>query len=356
MDVLFSNSVGRQLKESINFDSFFILFYTNLSYIKGPFFNVINLPISPYIMKHIKLIFLSLIVSISFSFDADAQFLKKLKKRVQQAAEETVIDKTAEKAAQETGKAMDSLLEIDPDYQAKNEEQLQNMYLQSGEEIPIDEVYSFNTNVVYQMKNISDNKPTTIDYSMWFSESENYMASEMKNIKSKETNDKQMPNGMITIIDDKNQAMIVIMEEQKIAQIISMSKIKEIAIEEEEEEGEISKTSIPKINKTGKSKKILGYHCEEFSTLTEDGKISFWITQDLKFYQKNMFLNMSKSLGGNEFQNIPDAAQGFMMEMHYENKSKNEKGSMVVTGISKNIKTINTKDYQMMNLSGFMQN
>lgn len=353
MDVLFSNSIGKQLKESINFDSFFILFYPNLSYIKGPFFNIINLPIPPYIMKHIKLIFLSLIVSISFSFDADAQFLKKLKKRVQQAAEETVIDKTAEKAAQETGKAMDSLLEIDPDYQAKNEEQIQNMYLQSGEEIPIEEMYSFNTNVVYQMNFISDNKPTTIDYSMWFSDNENYMASEMKNIKSEKTNDEQMPNGMITIIDDKNQAMIVIMEEQKIAQIISMSKIKEIAIEEE---GEISKTSIPKINKTGKSKKILGYHCEEFSTLTEDGKMSFWITQDLKFYQKNMFLNMSKSLGGNEFQNIPDAAQGFMMEMHYENKSKNEKGSMVVTGISKNIKTINTKDYQMMNLSGFMQN
>ena len=38
-----------------------------------------------------------------------------------------------------------------------------------------------------------------------------------------------MPSSMLSILDDKNQAMIIIMEEQKIAQLLSMSKIKEIA-------------------------------------------------------------------------------------------------------------------------------
>jgi len=303
-------------------------------------------------MKLFKLILLTFVISFSFSNETNAQFLKKLKKRVQQAAEETIIDKTAEKAAQETGKKMDSLLEIDPNYQAKNEEQLQKMLMQTGENIPVEEVYSFNTNVIYQMNFISDNKPSTIDYSMWFSDNENFMASEMKNITSGKTNDRQMPLGMITIIDDKNKALIMILEDQKIAQIISMNKIKEIAIEEEDES---LNASFSNIKKTGKSKKILGYYSEEFQTQTEDEIMSFWVTQDVKLYQKNMFLNLSESLGGNKFQNIPNAAKGFMMEMHFENISNGEKGSMVVTGITKKTKTIRTNDYQLMNLSGFMQ-
>jgi uncharacterized protein DUF4412 len=303
-------------------------------------------------MKLFKLILLTFVISFSFSNETNAQFLKKLKKRVQQAAEETIIDKTAEKAAQETAKKMDSLLEIDPNYQSKNQEQLQKMLYQSGENIPVEEVYTFNANVVYQMNFISDNKPSTIDYSMWFSDNENFMASEMKNITSEKTKDKQIPMGLMTIIDDKNKAMIMILEDQKIAQVISMDKIKEIAIEEE---GESINTPFPNIKKTGKSKKILGYYSEEFQTQTEDEIMSFWVTQDVKLYQKNMFLNLSESLGGKKFQNIPNAAKGFMMELHFENKSNGEKGSMVVTSISKKTKTIRTKDYQLMNLSGFMQ-
>jgi hypothetical protein len=44
------------------------------------------------------------------------------------------------------------------------------------------------------------------------------------------------------------------------------------------------------------------------------------------------------------------------MEMHYENKLDNEKSSMVVQDIIKKTKIIKTKDYQKMNLSGFMKN
>ncbi len=304
-------------------------------------------------MKLIKLILLTIVISFSFTNEINAQFLKKLKEKVQKAAEETVINKTAEKAAQETGKAMDSLLDIDPNYQTDYQKKYQKMLFQDGADIPIEEVYHFNTNVAYRMNFTNDNELSSIDYSMWFSDSESYMASEMKNIKTKNSKDNQIPTGMMTIIDDKNQAMVIIMEEQKMAQVISMSKIKEIA-NEENKDG--SNSAISTINKTGKSKKILGYHCEEFTTQTDEGKMSFWVTQDLKFIQKNMFLNLSKSLGGNNFKNIPMAAKGFMMEMNFENISKNEKGSMVVTKISKKSKSINTKDYQMMNLSRFMQN
>ncbi len=306
-------------------------------------------------MKSLKLIILTVVLILSFNNEINAQFLKKLKYKVQQAAEDVVIDKAAQKAAQEAGKALDSLLEIDPNYQAKNEEQLQNMLMQSGDDIPIDEIYSFDTNVVYKVEYENNKKPSTLDYSMWFSAKENYMAFEINNTSTNTSKGKQKSAGMLSIIDDKNQAMIIIMEEQKMAQIISSKTIKDIAIEENQKD-QIQNSEFPELKKTGKTKKILGYFCEEYSSTNKDMIMNIWITQEVDLYQKNMFMNMSKSLGGSAFSNVPESAKGFMMEMHYENKLDNEQSSMVVTDIIKKTKTITTQDYQKMNLSGFMKN
>jgi len=301
-------------------------------------------------MNNIKTILLSIIVSISISNNTNAQFLKKLKNQVQQAAEQVVIDKVAEKGAQEAGKAMDSILDIDPNYQAKNQELLLNSFFQSGENIDVEDIYNFDTNVIMEMVIEEKKNPTKIDYSMWFTKNDSYMATEINNMDTKESKKQKIPGGMLTVIDDENQAMIIIMEEQKMAQIISMKSIKDIAIEETKSDD----ISIPKITKTGKSKKILGYNCEEFTTKTEEGSMTLWITQDIRLFQKNMFANFNKSLRSNPFESIPEAAKGFMMEMHMVN-DKGGKSSMYVKRISKKNKTIHIKDYKLMNLSGFMK-
>lgn len=163
-----------------------------------------------------------------------------------------------------------------------------------------------------------------------------------------------MPSSMFSLLDDKNQAMIIIMEEQKIAQLLSMAKIKEIAVKENETESTI--TDFNSVQKTGKTKKILGYNCEEFSSQNETNKFTFWITNGLELFQKNMFFNISKSLGGNTFDNVPENAKGFMMEMHFENSSNMEKGSMTVISIESSKKIIMMNNYQLMSLGQFMQN
>ena len=67
-----------------------------------------------------------------------------------------------------------------------------------------------------------------------------------------------------------------------------------------------------------------------------------------------MFFNLSNSLGGNSFTNVPEAAKGFMMEMNFENSDRNEKGRMTVIDIQKLEKTINTSEYQVMSLGQYM--
>ena len=305
-------------------------------------------------MRLLKLMSLYMLVGLFSINSLEAQLLKKLKKRVQEATEDVIAEKAAQKAAQETGKAMDSLLELDPDYQANYQEQLNQMMMGGGSEnIPIEESYSFDTKVTYQMTTTYNDKPTVVDYEMWFPEKAGYMATKVKSGPDSDTKD--MPSSMLSILDDNNQAMVILMEEQKIAQLISMGKIKEIAKEEEEEVTESDLTEFKSIQKTGKSKKILGYTCEEFSSENEMTKFTFWITKDLELFQKNMFFNISKSLGGNTFDDIPENAQGFMMEMYFENLSNMEKGSMKVTDIEKTNKIIMMNEYQLMSLGQFMK-
>ncbi|MEN8186309.1 MAG: DUF4412 domain-containing protein [Bacteroidota bacterium] len=300
-------------------------------------------------MKRLNLFLLTITLIFTLPQDINAQILKKLKKKVQQAVEETVIDKTADKAAQETGKAMDSLLEIDPDYDPNTEEKLGNILYGNKENIPIEDVYNFTSSITYKMESNADNKQVSMDYNMLFTEKNNYMATKIQNIDSEELKGKQENFGMTTILDDKNQAMIILMEEQKIAQVLSMEKIKDINIEEEPDVDNIDMNIV----KTGKSKKILGYHCEEFKSTSKEGNSTIWITKELSVFHKDMFANLNKSLGGNQFEQFPDM-EGVMMEMNFIGNN-GDKVNMKAVDISEKNTNISTAGYQFMNLSKFMK-
>lgn len=301
-------------------------------------------------MRLCKLISISLLISFISINNLEAQLLKKLKKRVQEATEEVVIEKVAEKSAQETGKAMDSLLDIDPDYQSDYQNQLNQMMIAGSESVPIEDSYSFDKQVMYKMEISGEDKPSIVNYEMWFSDSSEYMATRVQGNESPDSRD--MPSSMLSILDEKNKAMIIIMQEQKIAQVLSMDKIKDIAIEENEKDS--VQTDFNSIKKSGRTKKILGHTCEEFISTNESNTFSFWVTQELEMFQKNMFFNISQSLGGNSFSTVPEEAKGFMMEMKFENTETNEKGSMTVIDIQTLENNINMNEYQLMSLGQFM--
>ncbi|MGA9269802.1 MAG: hypothetical protein WBV45_04205, partial [Lutimonas sp.] len=178
-----------------------------------------------------------LLTSLLIGGTANGQILKKLKKRVQEATEDVIVEKAAQKTAQETGKVMDSLLNIDPDYEQNNPEQWEMMFGQGGADVPIESSYQFGTNVMYTMEFTSEKENSVVDYSMWFSDKDNYMATEVSQIQSGSKESQEMPSSVLSVIDEKNKAMIILMEEQKIAQVISMDKIKEIATEENQSDG-----------------------------------------------------------------------------------------------------------------------
>ncbi len=288
-----------------------------------------------------------MLISLLSMNNLEAQLLKKLKNKVKEATEDVL----AEKAAQEAEKTLDSILEADPEYQPEYEKQLQQMMTQGAENIKIEESYTFNTKVMYNMTVTDPDTSSDIKYEMWYAENEDYMAT--KTLDNKNSTSKGVPNSVLSILDDKNQAIIVILEAQKIAQLLPMDNIEEVDVDES---GEVEDdTEFEGLKKTGRSKKILGYNCEEFVTQNDSNKYSFWITQELSLFHKNMLFNLSESLGANTFDHIPEEAKGFMMEMSYENFSKKEKGFMQVLDIEKTNNSIFMKDYQLMSLGQMMQ-
>ncbi len=100
-------------------------------------------------MKKIKLILSMVIITVSFS-TGHAQFLKKLKKRTEEAAKEVVIRKTAEKAARKTGEVMDTIL--NPKV-GKNKKKRKRNGENQHKQHESDEVY----------EDISNNEETSVD-------------------------------------------------------------------------------------------------------------------------------------------------------------------------------------------------
>lgn len=84
----------------------------------------------------------------------------------------------------------------------------------------------------------------------------------------------------ISIIDSKNQAMVILIEEKgnKSSMAMGMDFDKIHGMVDEEADEQLEKGNYT-ITKTGNTKSILGYPCEEYLVTTEDGKGNYWITE-----------------------------------------------------------------------------
>ncbi|HLP13078.1 MAG TPA: DUF4412 domain-containing protein [Flavobacteriales bacterium] len=103
----------------------------------------------------------------------------------------------------------------------------------------------------------------------------------------------------------------------------------------------------PTVTKTGRTKTLLGYNCEEWTSVNEKGeKTEMWVTNEVAIdlsktmgmYAKND-KKMGAQMGSSEY------PQGFMMEMtHYD--TNGEKFMMVTLEVNANAaKTIETAGY-----------
>lgn len=150
---------------------------------------------------------------------------------------------------------------------------------------------------------------------------------------------------MSSIIDSKNGVMIMLNNKEKTAMVMSTKAMEAAMKQQQMNQGE---KPAAKVTKTGRTKMIMGYKCEEI-LIESDKKTEVWITKDAGIDVSNTFANMNRTSASQ----IPDEAfkeGGMMMEMNSYDAAGKQEMHMVMTALSKESKTINIGAYKITKL------
>ena len=184
-------------------------------------------------------------------------------------------------------------------------------------EAMLPDVYTFDHRVDMVMEGTDEKGKSDydLDYTFFVSEKENYFGMEM---------DIEEENSESTMVFDQNHLFTFVRTpEMNVLTAMSMDSMS-ADIEEDEEQGVESYG----LKKTGRTKTILGYLCEEFVMEDEEFKASYWVSRD-KALEKVSLQYMSKMMAQ---QNKTATIEGFDaftsgMMLEADMKSKKDKSS-----------------------------
>jgi len=266
-------------------------------------------------MKTIKAILLILVLSITAN--TQAQFFKKLQKKAEQKIEREAerraqrrVDKKIDKTYDKLEKGIDSSLEKKDDTTSSTKK------------------YVFTH--VYAME--MTYKKDVIVFEYYLKNNANYLAVNFPNMKT----------GMISIMDLDQGKSITLMEtgDQK-TQMTMKFGFKE-TIEEANEDIEI--------NKTGNTKKILGYTCYEYDVTGKDFNSKVWVTNEAGISFPKDFQGSGGKKMKNQNNNWVFEMDGMVLEMIVTDTSKRKPktSTMTCTKLAKEANTIDTSLYKKM--------
>jgi hypothetical protein len=269
--------------------------------------------------------FIHLILAIIFmagTTTAEAQFFKKLKKKVEEKVEDAAIKNVSDKAAKETNKSLDNLWAK----QLETSNYSMGMNMVDPSEIP--DSYYFDWKYTLQM-NTSEG---TMDMVYHIKENAPYVGIKIPQAEN-----------MLSVLDNKRNMTVLYMNSEGNKMVMATR----FDVSEENMEADTPYDEM-KFEKIGK-KTILGYECQGYSSENDENVFTFYLTDETglsfsDFFQKNQ-KNIPEGLDADWIKN----GKGLMMEMQMKDKKNPEKNvSMLCTGIEKQAFSINTSDYQSM--------
>ena len=154
------------------------------------------------------------------------------------------------------------------------------------------------------------------------------------------------------IFDTKNSAMLILTdadgEKAGIATTIDKEAIAALAEDYNADSDEDNDVVPPNIKKTGKTKTILGYKCDEYLVEDEESEVHMWISEKLGKEMRKEWMNNQQTFGGMFTQAY--ALDGMTLE--YETIEKNgERSTMLVTKIDLNHShKISTQGYTIISM------
>jgi hypothetical protein len=264
------------------------------------------------------------------AFPSEAQLLKKIQNAAAQGVENAATNRARTASEKATNDAIDGMM--------------------GGlmKPAPTEANYSFSGHMIMEITS-TDKKgkaedPVHMQYLL--SSSPEYMGLTFTDPKQKET-------VTTSIMDTKNQAIVILMEEKgkKTSMAMKLDFNKVQGMVDEEAEDQMSRPDY-KITKTGNTKKILGYTCEEYLVTTEDGEGSYWITEE-PIDGFSLFSPQSNPMVSNKTMDryaslFSSAPKGSFMEMVFTDNEGNVTDMKVIELETNRPKKFQMSDYPNM--------
>ncbi|MDC6384646.1 DUF4412 domain-containing protein [Flagellimonas taeanensis] len=295
---------------------------------------------------------------LCFAVSSQAQFLKKLKKAAENAAERTILNRTDEEVSKGTDNTIDSITKgkkgkknenantkeigeteknldsTKQQNQAKEAAMQKKMagLLGGGGLKGIPDIYEFSYRAT--MKITTQKEETEIHY--WMEPGQRYFGNRYNDGRT----------NSITVMDMENQAMVMFTDDgkQKMAMKIPAGKKNiEKLTKKMEEKGKNSMEDI-KVIPIG-DKTILGYNCKGYQITSKDGVSKVWITNETPVGYLGGIAN-TESLPSSV---LPLGENTMFMEMKFESaKKKKDNFSMVCTELKAESMSITKGEYSTM--------
>ncbi len=253
---------------------------------------------------------------------AEAQFLKKLKKKVEKKVEDAAIKNVSDKAAEETDKSLNNLWAK----QLENSQFNMGMNMVDPSEIP--GAYSFDWKYTLQMTTTEGE----MDMVYHIKENAPYVG-----IKVPQAED------MFTVLDNEKNMTVLYMNSKGNKMVMATR------FDASEAEMEADNPYNDMEFKEIEGKTILGYSCQGYRGENEENVYTFYVTDEAgvsfrDLYQENQ-KNVPKGLNADWFKD----GTGLLMAMEMEDKNNPAKSvTMTCTGIEKQPFSVDTSEYQSM--------
>jgi hypothetical protein len=290
------------------------------------------------------------------------RLLNKLKEKVEERVERKVEERVDRKVDEEVDKQLDKVEESleqnqssapgeESPERASDEQRMQRMLKGlgiAGDPVPIEESYSFDNLIQMHIKSSDKNGKTDSEgeFVTHFNPQANSMAYEVI------SGNMGQPGQGLFIIDIKNEAIIILSEEkgEKAGLVYGIGSFFGGDIQETEDiqsdETPENFLANPNLSKTGRTKTIAGYKCDEYKYSDEETESNIWITNDLKLDTRDYFNTLFKT---NMY--AKGFPWGYMMESTTIDKQSGEKSFMQVTKVDNNSgRRFSLSDYKITNL------
>ncbi len=153
------------------------------------------------------------------------------------------------------------------------------------------------------------------------------------------------------IFDTKNSAMVILSDSDGEKTGFAMGIDPEDLADEIEKQAEEKGIDSYAPYKTGKTKTILGYSCDEYLVEDESSEAHMWVSEKLGNQVRKKMLNNQQTFGAAFYHAA--YMNGMVLEYDLLDKDDGERTVMVVTDIDLNrSNTISTRNYSVMSMKG----